>query len=199
MGTRNLTIVYLDGEYKVAQYGQWDGYPEGQGLVCLRFLKEKMNKEKFIKAVRSLDWISEKELDDLWKSYGAKEDGTINIKNANKFNNEHPEFSRDTGAEILSLIQEGNINRLDNYIKFAANSLHCEWAWLVDLDAEKFEAYRGFNKRPLTEKDRFFYLGNNADDYGYYGIIKVAEWDLGNLPSKEEFLEKFKEEEEKCE
>lgn len=31
MGTRNLTAVYIDGEYKVAQYGQWDGYPEGPG------------------------------------------------------------------------------------------------------------------------------------------------------------------------
>ena len=27
MGTRNLTAVYLDGEYKIAQYGQWDGLP----------------------------------------------------------------------------------------------------------------------------------------------------------------------------
>lgn len=26
MGTRNLTVVYIDGKYKVAQYGQWDGY-----------------------------------------------------------------------------------------------------------------------------------------------------------------------------
>lgn len=25
MGTRNLTIVYSNGEYKVAQYGQWMG------------------------------------------------------------------------------------------------------------------------------------------------------------------------------
>ena len=196
MGTRNLTIVYLDGEYKVAQYGQWDGYPEGQGRVCLNFLKEKMDKEKFVKALRSLDWISEKELDDLWKSYGADENGLINMEDADKFNYEHPEFSRNTGAEILSLIQEGNINRLDNDIEFAANSLFCEWAWLVDLDSGKFEAYRGFNKRPLTEKDRFFYLGNNVDNYGYYGIIKVAEWNLNNLPSEDDFLEKFKEEEE---
>lgn len=35
MGTRNLTAVYLDGQYKVAQYGQWDGYPEGQGITAL--------------------------------------------------------------------------------------------------------------------------------------------------------------------
>lgn len=38
MGTRNLTAVYLDGQYKVAQYGQWDGYPEGQGITVLTFL-----------------------------------------------------------------------------------------------------------------------------------------------------------------
>lgn len=31
MGTRNLTAVYLDGEYKIAQYGQWDGYPKDKG------------------------------------------------------------------------------------------------------------------------------------------------------------------------
>jgi len=29
MGTRNLTIVTSNGKTKVAQYGQWDGYPGG--------------------------------------------------------------------------------------------------------------------------------------------------------------------------
>ena len=38
MGTRNLTVVYHGGKHVVAQYGQWDGYPEGQGITCLDFL-----------------------------------------------------------------------------------------------------------------------------------------------------------------
>ena len=38
MGTRNLTCVFVNGEYKVAQYCQWDGYPSGQGLTILNFL-----------------------------------------------------------------------------------------------------------------------------------------------------------------
>ena len=57
MGTRNLTAVYIDGEYKVAQYGQWDGYPEGQGLTALHFLRDEMDAEKFKTAVRNSSYI----------------------------------------------------------------------------------------------------------------------------------------------
>ena len=40
MGTRNLTMVInQEGEKKVAQYGQWDGYPSVVGLGVLNFLK----------------------------------------------------------------------------------------------------------------------------------------------------------------
>ena len=36
MGTRNLTkVIDSNGVTKVAQYGQWDGYPSGQGLNAL--------------------------------------------------------------------------------------------------------------------------------------------------------------------
>ena len=39
MGTRFLTAVFADGQYRVAQYGQWDGYPEGAGVNILHFLR----------------------------------------------------------------------------------------------------------------------------------------------------------------
>ena len=46
MGTRNLTIVYSNGEYKVAQYGQWDGYPEGLGVQLLKYLREYLRNKR---------------------------------------------------------------------------------------------------------------------------------------------------------
>ena len=38
MGTQNLTSVWFEGKYRIAQYGQFDGYPSGQGLTVLHFL-----------------------------------------------------------------------------------------------------------------------------------------------------------------
>ena len=32
--------------------------------------------------------------------------------------------------------------------QFLADSLFCEWAYIVNLDSEKLEVYRGFNKDP---------------------------------------------------
>jgi len=39
MGTRHITQVRYGDEIRVSQYGQWDGYPAGQGLTVFRFLK----------------------------------------------------------------------------------------------------------------------------------------------------------------
>lgn len=43
MGTRHLICVFFQGKWVVAQYGQWDGYPEGQGVKIYRFLSVARN------------------------------------------------------------------------------------------------------------------------------------------------------------
>lgn len=39
MGTRNVTIIKYNGEEKVRQYGQWDGYPTCALATIVKFLK----------------------------------------------------------------------------------------------------------------------------------------------------------------
>src|SRR4051812_8314171 len=38
MGTRHLTRVIVNGQCVISQYGQWDGYPTGQGHTIAKFL-----------------------------------------------------------------------------------------------------------------------------------------------------------------
>ena len=40
MGTRNLTRVISNGQLKIEQYCQWDGYPTGRGGVVLAFARD---------------------------------------------------------------------------------------------------------------------------------------------------------------
>lgn len=197
MGTRNLTAVYLDGQYKVAQYGQWDGYPEGQGITVLTFLRDKMDLELFKEALRNSSYIPSEELTALWKQYGADENGLVTMEDSDRMMEDHPEFSRNTGAGILEMVQNHSEGmKLQDSIDFAADGLFCEWAWVIDLDAGTFEGYCGFGQTPLVENDRFYFLRDLEEDNGYHGVQLVAKWNLDALPTDEEFLAAFKNDEE---
>lgn len=193
MGTRNLTAVYVGGEYKIAQYGQWDGYPEGQGMTCLNFAKKfltnKIDRETFAEKVRACSWIADEETE--------RRNAKIRNGEVKNWKKVWPELSRDTGADILELVARSeNGLMLHNNIDFAADSLFCEWAWVIDLDAGTFEGYRGFNQtHELTPDDRFYFLVEK-EEHGYKAITLAAKWSLDELPENDDFLEAFKEEEE---
>ena len=191
MGTRNLTAVYVNGEYKVAQYGQWDGYPSGQGITCLEFLRDKMDEHKFRDALGECSYITDSELEALWSKYTKSKDGWATLDEAYRMKADYPELSRDTGADILELIQNGGARKLNNNIVFAADGLFCEWAWVIDLDKRTFEAYEGFQHSETTENDRFYFL-KDKEENGYSVVKLCATFDLDNLPSNEDFLAAFK-------
>lgn len=194
MGTRNLTMVILDGKPKVAQYAQWDGYPSGQGVTALNFLK-KNNLEKFKERLKDVRFANKKdteERENFSKEIGIN-DGWMNSDQATKYNKKFPYDSRDHGAEILQMIMdsEGTVVLQDSS-DFAADSLFCEWAYVIDLDKNTLEVYKGFNKTPLKEKERFAYLQDkNRVDYTgdpYYPVKFVKSYNLKRLPSVKKFI-----------
>jgi hypothetical protein len=198
MGTRHLTIVIVNQETKVAQYGQWDGYPEGQGTDVLAFLKS-MNKEWFIEKLKKCKWADEKETTAFLASIGVN-DGWMNGVQASKYHGRYPYFNRDHGAKILKLIYESKDKEvlIQDSSDFAGNSLSCEWAYVIDFDKNVLEVYSGFNTEPLSESDRFFNTKTDGDKYKPIRIRK--SYDLNNLPEEDEFLADFiaKEEEEEA-
>ena len=187
MGTRNLVAVYVDGEYKVAQYGQWDGYPEGQGALCLSFLRDEMDETIFREQLKNVRFGNEKEMNSLFEEFGADPSGSISMSNYDKLKEAYPELHRDTAAKILKLIQDGKVRFLKDDLEFAADGLFCEWAYVIDLDKRTFEVYTGFHKEPLTEKDRFYFL--KEKEHGEYsGVHMVFAWNIDDLPTNEQFL-----------
>ena len=190
MGTRNLTIVYSNSEYKVAQYGQWDGYPEGLGVQLLRYLK-RIKIDELRSAVNDCTYLSKEDFDEINKKINK----ALNDNPKYSWQKFYPELSRDTGGDILELIMFKNKTKLRNSLNFAADSLFCEWAYVIDLDKNAFEIYNGFNKTTLDESERFYFLTPIAekqyreDPKEYYPVKYVTKYSLDNLPDEKEFLE----------
>jgi hypothetical protein len=162
MGTRNLTCVVLNGEMKVAQYGQWDGYLRGQGKTILDFIANKMNTPKFKKALSECRFLSNKENKKTWKECGADPDSNwVNMEVSEKHDTLYPALSRDRGAEILEMIQDGtfmrNVTENNKFVRknikvepvrnlvdshtFASDS-SCEYAYTLDMDKKVLKIYR---------------------------------------------------------
>lgn len=192
MGIKSITVVVLNKNNRVAQYGQLDGSPLGQGVVVLNFLKDKMNREIFSQNLTKCSWISEERYRDLWVSCGATTtDDWVDEKIHASFKKKYPYLDYDCGANVLNIIQNNEIGmELKNSIDFSINSIFCEWIYVVDLDKNVFEIYKGFNKTPLSKEDRFYYNGYKERDY--YPAKIVKEYDLNDLPSVEEFVNYFK-------
>lgn len=191
MGTRHLICVKIDGEYKVAQYGQWDGYLSGQGAKVLRFLKDRRgNYNNFKKKVRLCSFMSDADIEafnDKIDDNGYMTYETVNGEMVRDlWTIAYPELSRDAGSKILSYILHSQGLFLNNSINFSWE-IGCEYGYVIDFDDNTFSVYTCGNK--FVDGTRFDSFKDETSKYNRSKPISlVKEWSLDELPSKREFL-----------
>lgn len=168
MGTRHLqTVIDKDGNMKLSQYGQWDGYPSGQGLDILRFLLLG-NLEKYEKNLSKIHLINEQEQ----KQYYF--------------------LSRDCGSRIHKLIELGKVPFVI-HIDEAEARQHCEGFYTIDFQKRKFTSE--FNKTKKTfSLDNLptmeeYLIKMRVEKENIAGILKSEE-DEANLPKTAKGLAK---------
>ena len=182
MGTRNLTCVILNGDFKVAQYGQWDGYPSGNGIEILKWLDD--DKADFARLKEAANKVIRMRGDfdtQTWVEVNAETPRVIPQKDFDKY----PSFSRDMGMEVLEYIVSTETPIVELQEDFAQDGLMCEWVYVIDLDAMNFDIYEGFNTEPLSECE-LFYTDKSTGDYTPVKLVK--SYPLNFLPDADEFL-----------
>lgn len=212
MGTRHLILVaksragndnqdsrygqfggYPVPFYPLAQYGQWDGYPSGQGAAILTFLRERFDRAKFEAGLAHLYEPTEEQSAAMWAEFGVdivKSDGMVSFDKSEEYAKRYPSMHRNNGAKILDQIQDatGPIPTRSE-LAFAGDGLFCEWGYVIDLDANTFEVFEGFSKEPTPPDSRFpsgaAWL---SKDNEYEPIRLKHKFDLDALPTEEEFL-----------
>jgi hypothetical protein len=168
MGTRNLTkVIDADGITRVAQYGQWDGYPEYTGKRILDFISEYKMIDKIEKSLVKARFITPAESDEIFKPY-TDEDGMMTFEQGADFSVMFPSLTRDTGCDILKVLVYSNATvPLQDESDFENDDLFCEGVYTIN-----------FQDRTYTTK---------------YGGFEES-FSLDSLPSAEEYLKAFESE-----
>lgn len=183
MGTRNLTLVKdKEGKTKVAQYGQWDGYPEGQGSTVLNFIRKKEDRDALAEVLKNVRFITP-DVPQKVKDYIAAYDKRSpewsnepdNRTDADKYWYDHI-IGRDVCGKILQNLVRINVEMLpaefegviylQDSSSFADDRLFCEWAYCVNYETEKLEVYVN-------------------------GKTKVIEFDFEHLPYEDDFCKQI--------
>ena len=142
MSTKGVYGFKINNEYKLFM-SLHDSYPENLGNKVVDFIK-KTNKERLIKHVRDLN---EYKLQDVKK-----------IKNKTQFLNkvQNIDFWSDVN-DVLSLLEKGLLSYFNNAVHFMNNHIACDYAYVFNLDKDKFEVF-------------------------IYGNFQVYECDINNIP-----------------
>ncbi len=154
MGTRGAYGFRLNGR-DIVTYNHFDSYPSNLGVNILREL-HKSDLDTLNRVARTIKLIPETE-EDYWRL-------------------------RDYQGKLDALL-DGTINEMIDSADFLADSLFCEWAYIINLDENVFEVYKGYNKNPGAP-GRYAHLRSDKE---YYGVALVATYPLDNLPAIETF------------
>lgn len=183
MGTRGAFGVII-GEKEKIGYNQYDSYPSGNGVENLQWLREEYAKDPALSEVRRLATAARLVDDD---SSPTPEDvanlrSTTNLGVSEQSTDDWYCLTREAHGSIPAMLNCGYI--LDGH-DFPLDSLFCEWAYIIDLDANTFEVYVGFQKK---EHNQGRFASDVPNDDGYYPVRLVATWSLDALPTDDEFL-----------
>jgi hypothetical protein len=82
---------------------------------------------------------------------------------------------------------DGKLMFMPDASDFIHQSLHCDWAYVANLDSKKYEIWKGMQTKPDPD-NRY---GQERDRMGYYPCQKIKEYDLMDLPQPGYYLSDY--------
>lgn len=185
MGTRNVTIIKYNGEEKVRQYGQWDGYPTAALASIVNFLKTDGAIEHLKRNIIKCKLVSKdtnifparaQEIIEATYKIGYISDTREKMEKLANYLDIPMEVifefflaTRDTGYEIPDVLIMPEADEVSEIILQQSYTDECDWQIeavnIIDLDGSIITSY-------------------------WHGA--KMEWNFDNLPSEKE-IEKFEE------
>lgn len=191
MSTRGTFGFRVGGKDKLA-YNHCDSYPDGLGMEILHDIKKIIKKhgigyviEKAEK-VRLIDENVPPTVDDIF-NLRAYTDLSVSHRSTQDWYC----LTRKLQGDIAAILEAGYMTDSPDFIK---KSLFCEWGYIINLDENVLEVYKGFQHNPHTLGRYSSYQppkkwpNGKVNDSPYYACALIATFPLNNLPKPSVFL-----------
>jgi hypothetical protein len=195
MGTRGSVGVIVDGKY-LGIYNHCDSYPGGLGEEVVAFVKETVKKKTGLSSLkrnmRKVEEIKQGQepTDEQIEAYKQYADLSVSKQT---YKDWYCLLRNIQGIDTFREIAKGKLKHCSFGSDFIKDSLFCEYAYVINLDDNTLEFYRGFQKES-QEGNRF---GTEPSD-GYYPCKMVGKCPLKRIPkdwAKKFYAEEFAEDE----
>lgn len=174
MGTRGLMGVVAGGAVK-ATYNHFDSYPGGLGIDLVKQIEDMLTRHGIKKMKK---WALALKMVDNETPPTAKQintlEGFANLQVGSQTDEDWYCLLRELQGNLTDTLVVGYMIDGSN---FAKDSLFCEWGYLVNLDDQILEVYRGFQKSP-HEKGRFAELETDGE---FYPIALICTFPLDDI------------------
>lgn len=181
MGTRGAYGFIKNGEMKIT-YNHWDSYLSGLGFEVMKFIAK----------------TSDKELNEIFDKIVMVDENSVpteeQIKECEKYLNSNVGAGKIDDWYCLLRNAQGNLNEYKNGLRymidskeFMGDSLFCEYAYILNLDNNYLEIYKGFNRDIETDNDYTQFRGTINENNRY---VEVKNFDTVSFDSIRELLKK---------
>lgn len=194
MGTRGALGVKLANKYYVT-YNHWDSYPSGLGQQVVEFIRYTIIKKEgsqlipFKRKILKLQLVKSDDVPTVEQidKYMKYADLSVSEQTLKDW---YCLLRSIQGIKTLERIRDGKLEHLIDGYEFLKDSLFCEYAYIINLDTDELEFYRGFQRKPQKGNpfgEENAYEGEKGNPY--YPVILVGKCPLNKIPRNWE--EKF--------
>jgi hypothetical protein len=174
VSTRGFVTLVIDGREKTV-FNHYDSYPDGLGESVLAWLRDGAVNfpDLLIERARALQMLPRSTEDEV-----AHAQTEVDARRA--------VYNLDNLAHLL----EVGVAVDDS--AFPLESFWAEWGYVIDLDAQRLEVYRGFQTAPHASgrfADRMLAQPHRVLGKLYYPVALVTGWPFSALPTNDEFTE----------
>ena len=175
MGTRGIMGFRIDGKDRLL-YNHFDSYPRGLGEDMVTFLRKCDDLDAVGEQVRALRDVDGTEPTASDRKRFSKYQANVST------GQDWYALLRATQGDPAAVLECGVFEGADS---FMADSLFCEYAYVINLDSGMFEVYRGF-QRVEHDKGRYakirYSTSSTARPCDYRPVALVGEYPIGDIP-----------------